>query len=303
MASKSQLLLTHRTFSESNTFAEENEDMPPWLFQDYECYVMSLSESALSVSEMQPTASSLNLSHLRLKTDLVDGLVNDFCRERTQILEKLTYSTKPWTVSVSRHFQNRYGDLLSYAFRDVRVPNHFSNINCDCSDRGCCNLNVYGETWTWLVKVLKSLTTTMSLISKDDSDVLHALLQSIPCHLRPSYNRRSVCSCRSVLLLHIHCRIFYLASLPQRIFFEVFFSASVSPFHTDFLLTRTTMTEQILSVEYGDFIIYKFKISSQSTGTRKERKHLENSFHSFNRKKNDEKKNDPEPGTGAPRRY
>jgi hypothetical protein len=74
------------------------ENMPPWLFQDYECYVISLS--ALSMSDMQPTIFSLKLSHSRLKKDLIDCLVNDFCHERAQICEKLTYS--PLTVSVSK---------------------------------------------------------------------------------------------------------------------------------------------------------------------------------------------------------
>ena len=50
-------------------------------------------------------------------------------------------------------------------------------------------------------------------------------LQTIPCHIRPSYASCLVTACRTVLLHHIHCRIrvMYLGTLSDQDFFATFF--------------------------------------------------------------------------------
>ena len=104
---------------------------------------------------------------------------------------------------------------------------------------------------------LKVMQRKLLQLSKDD--VLHTL-QSIPSSshpsLRPTYNLWSTCSCVSILLIHHdirNCTIFYLANLCIREFPENCFS--VSPFNADYCFSRTALTEQILSIEYGDIVV------------------------------------------------
>jgi hypothetical protein len=260
---KSKLSCVYVRSGENAMYAEAVVfDAPPWLFQTDEEISMSLS--ALSVSQLHYVTQKLCISSLRRKIDFIQAIINDFRYERCQFRETLSCRMRPWTFIISHHFQDRYGDVVFYALRDSRSCQIFKNHDCVVD-----GLDGFRDI-LWLSENLNTMSSKLGSVSKDD--ILH-VLQNIPSHLRPSYNFRTVRGCRSVLLGHIRSRISFLASLSMRNFYEVCFS--VLPFHADYCLSRGAVTEQILNVEYGDIIISQLQLPSKNVTRSFERRQLQ----------------------------
>jgi len=64
----------------------------------------------------------LDLSHLRGKNDFMQSIVDDFYFQGLQLFKSFTSDTQLWTIFASKYFQERHGDTVSYALRDVRSP-------------------------------------------------------------------------------------------------------------------------------------------------------------------------------------
>jgi hypothetical protein len=199
-----------------------------------------------SFCELSDVNRRLRLSHLRSKPAVMQVIVDDFVKESAQFLDLSTSSPSYLRPrdSVFDYFNSRYGDIVFKAFRDLRTSVQFAltqNIFIDY-------LHLYEDTW--LASSFKEMSHKVGRLSKDDVlDCLHF----IPSHLRPSYNTRSVCSCRNALLRHICLRISYLSSLSSSQFLDVY--CCVFPFDTDDECRRFLLTERVLYVEYGERVI------------------------------------------------
>jgi hypothetical protein len=159
--------------------------------------------SALSLSELQSTPLSFPVVSRR-KSDVIKALIKDFVQERSRLWVIVTNTChyRSWSSMVVMHFFHRYGERVACVFRDLRSPDHFQDISLY---RIVLNSNSYDQIW--LQQSFDEISSKMTQIRRDD--VLRSL-QSIPCHLRPTYDTRSQ-AIRSALLCHIRCRIALLA--------------------------------------------------------------------------------------------
>jgi hypothetical protein len=127
--------------------------VPKWLYRETDDYCRSLS--ALTVPQLYNIATSLNLTTLRRKQNLIEVVVNDFCDQRSRLWDVVKCSNQPCMVSVSRHFHDRYRPSIFRALSDIRTQNQFRPVNefaaattecgvttnlCASEDTGCNDL-------------------------------------------------------------------------------------------------------------------------------------------------------------------
>jgi hypothetical protein len=231
--------------------------IPSWLVRDIDVYFPLLS--ALSSPQLYSVVQSLRVSCHRRKYNFMKVIVDDFVCERLQLSNIVGDREGSCVSFISQYFQSRYGDCVAAAFRDLRTSDEFKDVSL-VVDLKC--RQVYGEVW-----LSDSFDEMCSKISSFSKEITLRCLQSIPSHLRPAYNSRSIRSCRCSLLLHVRNRIASLARMSAEIFFETFFS--VLPFWKDEVLSRPLLTESILLVEYGHLLISSLRTSAKSINIEK----------------------------------
>jgi hypothetical protein len=227
--------------------------VPTWLMRPRDAYFPSLC--ALSLSELQSTPLSFSVVSRR-KPDVIEALIEDFVKERSRlwVIVTNTCQYRSWSSMVVMHFFHRYGERVASVFRDLRSPDDFQDSSLY---RIVSNPN--SDNQMWLQQSFDDMSSKMTQIRRED--VLRSL-QSIPCHLRPTYDTHSIRACRSALLCHIRRRIALLVSFSFEKFLHHFFS--VLPFYVECNSSREILTESILVAEYGDVVISFLHSSSKS---------------------------------------
>ena len=187
--------------------------VPSWMTCNENCYFTCLLR--LSIPELSDVAWSLHHSDLRQKSGFINTILIDFLHEQLQFFSRSNFTMRSCTVSASQYFVNWYCDSIACALQDLWLPHHFQHVAFQLH-----YLKVFSDGWL-TESFSDSMSTKFARIPKED---IMQCLQSLPSHIRPTYNTWTIRVCRSVLLTHIHSRILYLASLSNCEFFHMFFS-------------------------------------------------------------------------------
>lgn len=144
----------------------------------------------LSLSDLQEVIRCLCLPRSRAKVAVMQVLLDDFLQEHLQFFHLC--SMKPLTILVSEHhFNPPYGTISGNVLRDLCVISHFNQQYIHVPYP-----ILYGETW--LMLCYDDMFSRLS-VSRLLKETLLEHFHLIPAHIRPSYNSRSVCSCRRAL--------------------------------------------------------------------------------------------------------
>jgi hypothetical protein len=171
------------------------------------------------VQNLHVAVQSFDCRWFSRKSGFINHILDDFHEQCLQLHRSRPYSTNTTTLSLSRHFHRRYGNVVVNTLADLRLPKDFE---VDVSDSTL--LEQVQDSWQ--SKCFSDLLSKLVRIPKEN---VLGCLHRIPCHLRPKYNTRSHRPLCVVLLSHICARIFKLVSLSFCNFFQAFFS--VLPFN------------------------------------------------------------------------
>ena len=223
---------------------------PVWLLYPASHYRENLD--CLTVVQLQESARCVDQFPPRLKESVIDCLLDDFLKFRSQFLSYNLGDIDRYPATNNRNvrlliladiFELRYGATVAAAFRYA--------LRSESVQSHQCNLPELPSSLTWISSEKQLLVNLMSKFSKAE---LLSVLRKIPSRVRPPY-KRTIKSCSFAITDLIIAQALFLLQLSSSDFILEFASLLPSSITLPYVENRELQIIEILKLEFGETVV------------------------------------------------